>query len=93
LELAAIRRDAFLPDLAVSLAVRSRVHRSLGHGVLALRDIVTAVDDLWPYFEHLPDAFARHMSDMLRDYVGYLDGAEPDEVMAERLRRYKELIA
>jgi tetratricopeptide (TPR) repeat protein/nucleoside phosphorylase len=90
--LAAKRPDAFLPELARSLAVRSQVHSSLGHEALALRDIVTAVDHLWSYFERLPTSFAGLMGAMLRDYAGYLGDAEPDEIMAGRLRRYDELI-
>lgn len=32
------------------------------------------------------------MRGMLQDYAEYLDGAEPDEIMLERQRRFAELV-
>jgi len=68
-KLAAERPDAFLPDLAMSLGALGSCYRGQGQTRKAKEAFEEALGKLSPLFLHLPEAFARLMAMLLRDYL------------------------
>jgi len=68
-KLAAERPDAFLPDLAMSLGALGSCYRGQGQTRKAKEAFEEGLGKLSPLFLHLPEAFARLMAALCREYL------------------------
>ena len=74
------RPDAFLPDLAVSLAVTGKIHLDHGTPKDGLAFFAEGIGVLSGLFERYPAAFAGQISGFCRYYITACEaaGEEPD---------------
>jgi hypothetical protein len=61
--------DAFRPNFAMSLNNLGAMLRELGRREEALATVGEAIDNLWPFFDRLPLAFAQKTVIMLRQIL------------------------
>jgi tetratricopeptide (TPR) repeat protein len=87
-QLAAARPDAFLPDLAMSLAMLGSCQTGLGAYLEAASSFHEGLSLLTPMFERLPRAFANLVATMTNDYAEAAQqaGALRDEQLLQRIR-------
>ena len=90
--LRATRPDAFLPNLAASLASLGKRLAELDRHDEASKASGEALEILWPIFQKYPQRFAQWTGMMLSDNVKRLRGAEPSALLAERISQFQALV-
>ncbi|MEM7214893.1 MAG: tetratricopeptide repeat protein [Pseudomonadota bacterium] len=86
-DLAEARPDAFFPDLAKSLGAHGRVFESLEQYETAASNFAEAVGIMLPYLESLPQAHAKLVTALMRDYLSCSEKAEvaPDMELTKKV--------
>lgn len=85
--------EAFLSELAVSLANQADRMRLLNRHAEALPVAEEAFDILWPFFECVPQTFARIIARMVRQLTKLYDSLNfaPSSLFNERSRRLQQI--